>query len=70
VQALQAGAFDFIEKPFKEQYLLDRVEAAIRQSRDNLARQTRERSLAERLARWAGASARCSTASWPAGSTR
>jgi len=51
VQALKAGAFDFIEKPFKEQYLLDMVAAAIRQSQDTLTRQTRQRSIAERLAR-------------------
>lgn len=51
VQALKAGAHDFIEKPFKEQYLLDMVGAAIRVSEDALARQSRQRSIAERLAR-------------------
>jgi FixJ family two-component response regulator len=50
VQALKAGAYDFIEKPFKEQYLLDMVGAAIRVSEETLARQSRQRST-ERLAR-------------------
>jgi two-component system, LuxR family, response regulator FixJ len=51
VEALKAGAFDFIEKPFKEQYLLDAVEAAIRQSREALARGARRRTIEERYAR-------------------
>jgi FixJ family two-component response regulator len=51
VQALKAGAYDFIEKPFKEQYLLDMVGAAIRVSQEALARQSRQRSVSERLAR-------------------
>lgn len=51
VAALKAGAFDFIEKPFKEQYLLDMVETATRLSRETLAQGARRRSLAERLAR-------------------
>ncbi|WP_374431754.1 response regulator transcription factor [Ideonella dechloratans] len=51
VQALKAGAYDFIEKPFKEQYLLDMVGAAIRLSQEALARQSRQRSVSERLAR-------------------
>jgi FixJ family two-component response regulator len=51
VQALKAGAYDFIEKPFKEQYLLDVVTSAIRQSHETLTRQTRQRSMSERLAR-------------------
>ncbi|MCD0421422.1 response regulator [Rubrivivax sp. JA1024] len=51
VEALKAGAYDFIEKPFQEQYLLDRVAAAIVLSRETLARQTRRRTIEERLAR-------------------
>jgi two-component system, LuxR family, response regulator FixJ len=51
VDALKAGAFDFIEKPFKEQHLLDAVAAAIRLSRENLSRGARRRSIEERLAR-------------------
>lgn len=51
VEALKAGAYDFIEKPFKEQHLLDAVEAAIRISRENLARGARRRAIGERLSR-------------------
>ena len=51
VTALKAGAHDFIEKPFKEQYLLDMVEGAIRLSRERLAKVERRRTVAERLAR-------------------
>lgn len=51
VTALKAGAHDFIEKPFKEQHLLDMVESAIRLSRERLARVERRRSVEERLAR-------------------
>ncbi len=51
VEALKAGAFDFIEKPFKEQHLLDAVAAAIRVSRDSLTRGARRRGIEERLAR-------------------
>jgi FixJ family two-component response regulator len=51
VTALKAGAHDFVEKPFKEQYLLDVVEGAIRLSRDRLARVERRRTVEERLAR-------------------
>jgi two-component system, LuxR family, response regulator FixJ len=51
VAALKAGAHDFIEKPFKEQYLLDMVEAAIRLSRERLTRGAERRGIEERLAR-------------------
>jgi len=51
VQALKAGAYDFIEKPFKEQYLLDMVGSAIHVCADTMARRHRERSIADRLAR-------------------
>ena len=29
VRAMKAGAFDFIEKPFSDQTLLDRIRAAV-----------------------------------------
>ncbi|MCE1236050.1 MAG: response regulator [Hyphomicrobiales bacterium] len=51
VAALKAGAWDFVEKPFKEQHLLDVVEAAIRASHDTLARGHRRRTIEDRLAR-------------------
>ncbi|MDK9696512.1 MAG: response regulator [Siculibacillus sp.] len=51
VEALKAGAFDFIEKPFKEQYLLDTVEKAVRRSREVLTRDARRRTIEERHAR-------------------
>lgn len=51
VEALKTGAFDFIEKPFKEQHLLDTVEAAIRQSRETLVSGARRRTIEERYAR-------------------
>jgi FixJ family two-component response regulator len=51
VEALKAGAFDFIEKPFKEQYLLDAVEKAVRRSQEILSRDARRRTIADRFAR-------------------
>jgi FixJ family two-component response regulator len=43
VQAMKAGAFDFIQKPFREQDLLDQINHALRhdaESRLNVARRT------------------------------
>lgn len=51
VAALKAGAHDFIEKPFKEQHLLDLVEAAIGLSRERIAASAARRMIEERLAR-------------------
>jgi two-component system response regulator FixJ len=53
VEALKAGAFDFIEKPFKEQHLLDLVEAALRVSRARLTQDAQRREIAARLERLA-----------------
>lgn len=53
VETLKVGAFDFIEKPFKEQHLLDSVAAAIRLSRTNLALCAQRRSVEEKLSRLA-----------------
>jgi FixJ family two-component response regulator len=39
VRAMKAGAFDFIEKPFSDQTLLDRIRAAV--SQDEVARRRR-----------------------------
>lgn len=51
VAALKAGAFDFIEKPFKEQHLLDMVEAALRISRARLEAAALRRAIDARLSR-------------------
>lgn len=51
VEALKTGAYDFIEKPFREQHLLGTVEAAVAVSRDWLERDAQRRGVAERLAR-------------------
>ncbi|HWW19663.1 MAG TPA: response regulator [Steroidobacteraceae bacterium] len=49
VEAVQHGAFDFLQKPFRDQDLLDRVQAAIERDSAN-RRQLREReSLQKRL---------------------
>jgi two-component system, LuxR family, response regulator FixJ len=45
VAALKAGAHDFIEKPFKEQHLLDLVDAAIQSSRKNIALADRQHAI-------------------------
>jgi two-component system response regulator FixJ len=41
VQALKAGAFDFVEKPATHQQILDRVQDALAAERDRRARQSR-----------------------------
>jgi FixJ family two-component response regulator len=47
VQALKSGAVDFIEKPFKDQVVLDAVAAAVRRSAEALQeRQVRDDALA------------------------
>ena len=51
VQAMKHGAFDFLEKPFKDQRLLDVVSAALRQRSADLQRDGRTRQAAQRLAR-------------------
>jgi FixJ family two-component response regulator len=50
VEAMKCGAFDFLETPFRDQTLLDRVDAALELTSLNL-RQTEER---QRLARCLG----------------
>ena len=53
VAALKAGAHDFVEKPFKEQHLLDTIEAAIRLSRERMTQGAARRGVRERLDRLA-----------------
>lgn len=50
VAALKGGAEDFIEKPWKDQALLDIVNAAIRKSREELARSAGREAVEARLA--------------------
>lgn len=55
VHAMRAGALDFLQKPFPEQMLLDRIEQAIelseRQRRDRITRATIEARMAQLTAR-------------------
>lgn len=51
VQAMKRGAFDFLEKPFKDQRLLDIVSAALRQRQAQAALHARSQLACERLAR-------------------
>ena len=49
VQAMKHGAFDFLEKPFKDQRLLDIVAAALRQREASLQSEERTRQASTRL---------------------
>ena len=49
VDAVKRGAFDFCEKPFSDNALVDRVEQALRRSAEQLAQRTVQRELHERL---------------------
>ena len=51
VQAMKRGAFDFLEKPFKDQRLLDVVSAALRQREPDLVSSERAQQAGDRLAR-------------------
>jgi two-component system, LuxR family, response regulator FixJ len=37
VEAMQAGAFDFLQKPFRDQDLIDRIQRALEKDRTNRA---------------------------------
>jgi two-component system, LuxR family, response regulator DctR len=50
VAAVKRGAFDFVEKPFSDNALVDRVEQALERSRTALARRDADQSTAQRLA--------------------
>ncbi len=49
VTAMREGAFDFLQKPCSEQYLVDRVQAAIAQNRESWQRNAEQRAIAARL---------------------
>lgn len=50
VAAIQRGAFDFVEKPFSDNALVDRIERALAASRAALERRRERTALRERLA--------------------
>jgi two-component system response regulator DctR len=50
VAALKKGALDFVEKPFNDNDLVDRIVAAVRHDEDQHRRRESEASLAARLA--------------------
>lgn len=47
VRAMKSGAIDFLEKPFSERALLDRVEAALALDRDSRAEDRQRREVAD-----------------------
>jgi len=49
VHALQAGAVDFIQKPFSDQVLLDRVQQAVEKDRKNRALLLQRQKIRERI---------------------
>ena len=49
VQAMQHGAFDFLNKPFRDQELLDRVQRALTQDRSRRAEIRGNESVRQRL---------------------
>jgi two-component system response regulator FixJ len=51
VEAMQKGAVDFIQKPFRDQELLDRIRQALRTDQARRHEQQQHAEVAERLAR-------------------
>jgi RNA polymerase sigma factor (sigma-70 family) len=49
VRAFKAGAFDFIEKPFNDQHLIDRIQQAIDKSRSEQVEIRRKQHALEKL---------------------
>jgi FixJ family two-component response regulator len=50
VEAMQQGAFDFLQKPFRDQELLDRIQRALARDRITRAGLARREEIRERLA--------------------
>jgi FixJ family two-component response regulator len=50
VEAMQEGAFDFVQKPFREQELMDRVSNALSHSQELQEEESLRREVAERYA--------------------
>jgi FixJ family two-component response regulator len=48
VQAMKEGAFDFIQKPFRDQELLDKINAALQQDQENRQALSRKDGLRKR----------------------
>lgn len=51
VEAMQNGAFDFIEKPFRDQELLERIGAAMEADKTRRAQQHQAQAVRQRIAR-------------------
>jgi two-component system response regulator FixJ len=51
VRALKRGALDFIEKPFTDQDLLDRIHEALERDRNRRAERARKEDIAARIAK-------------------
>jgi two-component system, LuxR family, response regulator FixJ len=49
VEAMQAGAFDFLQKPFRDQDLIDRIQRALEKDRANRAGLNERSLILERL---------------------
>ena len=49
VEAMQAGAFDFLQKPFRDQDLIDRIQRALEKDRTNRTALVQRGVLRERL---------------------
>jgi FixJ family two-component response regulator len=49
VEAMQAGAFDFLQKPFRDQDLIDRIQRALEKDRGNRAALDERGLIRERL---------------------
>ena len=49
VEAMQAGAFDFLQKPFRDQDLIDRIQRALEKDRSNRSALTERNTIRDRL---------------------